>query len=55
MEEEIEKSPEIVNILQCIVEYPKEMDPVRRSEYFLVIQKHTERALEHLSKANVVL
>lgn len=52
MEEDLEKSPEVANILQCIVEYTKETDPVIRSNYFRVIQVQTERVLnklEHLS------
>jgi hypothetical protein len=46
---EQEQLSEIVNILQYIVEYPKEGDPVKRSDAFRVIQAHTERALSKLN------
>lgn len=49
-----ESLPEIANIIQCIVEYPIEGDPVRRSEYFKVIQKHAKRALDHWSDVSVM-
>jgi len=43
-----EQFPEIANLLQCIVEGPKGDDPVVRSEYFKVVQRHSERILEKL-------
>jgi hypothetical protein len=50
-----EQFSEIVNILQCIVDYPKEIDPVVRSDYFKVIQTQTERALIKLDNKPLVL
>lgn len=46
----IEPFCEITNLLQCIVEGPREEDPIKRSEYFRVIQKHAERVLKKLKK-----
>jgi hypothetical protein len=45
-----EQFSEIANILQCIVDYPKEASPEIRSNYFKVIQTHTERALIKLEQ-----
>lgn len=50
----IEPLPEIANLIQCIVEYPIEGDPVNRSEYFRVIQKHAKRALDHWTDVPVM-
>lgn len=45
-----EEFPEIANILQYIAEYPEDADPVIRSDYFKVIQKHTRRILLKLEQ-----
>jgi hypothetical protein len=45
---EREPLPDIANILECIADYPLEGDPIRRSDYFRVIQKHTEKALQKI-------
>lgn len=52
---ERESVSEIVNILQYIVEYPREGDPVKRSDVFRVIQTHAERALKHLDHKHLIL
>jgi hypothetical protein len=49
-----EQYPEIANILEAIVNY-KDEDPVRRSDYFRVIQKHTEKALKKLDHQPLIL
>ena len=49
-----EKESEIINILECIISYQDE-DPVRRSDYFRVIQKKTEKALEHLEQHPLII
>jgi len=43
-----EQFTEIANILQYIVEYPEEADPVTRSNAFKAIQTQTKRALIRL-------
>jgi hypothetical protein len=50
-EESLEESfPEIANILQYIVEYPKEANPEIRSNAFKAVQTQTERALLKIGK-----
>ena len=47
-----EQAPEIANILECIVTFTDE-DPIRRSDYFRVIQKKTVKALQHLEQKSL--
>ena len=50
-----EQFSEIANILQCIVDYPKEAPPEIRSNYFKVIQAHTQRALIKLEQHPLIV
>lgn len=48
-----EPHSEIANILECIVEYPKDGDPKLRSDYFAIIQEKTKEALTRLNQQPV--
>jgi hypothetical protein len=48
-----EEFSEIANILQCIIEY-SENDPTKRSDYFKLIQTHSQKALLKLEEYHLV-
>jgi hypothetical protein len=48
-----EEFSEIANILQCIIEY-NENDPMKRSDYFRLIQQHSKKALLKLEEYHLV-